>query len=75
MRIEYDPKEYARDLLRLTLHRYARELDWSRDFVAAPLDRTLEAWNIRSMAELANLDEADRQAIARRALDEMRRAT
>ena len=75
MDFQYDPREYRRDLLRLTLHRYTRELAWNRDFAAAPLDRTLEAWNIASITELANLSEADRQAIARRALDEMQNTT
>lgn len=64
-----------RDLLRITLHRYTRELAWSREFAPAPLDRALEAWNIASMAQLANLDDAERKAIARRALEELRHVT
>lgn len=64
-----------RELLRLTLHRYTREIDWHRHFEPAPLDRALEAWNIDTMAQLANLTDADRQAIAHQALEERRRGS
>lgn len=60
--------DFTRDLLRLTLHRYAREVAGSVTLSEASLDRTLIAWRIDSMEQLANLDERDRQAIARNAL-------
>ena len=66
--------DFKRDLLRLTLHRYTRELAGRQELSEASLDRALDAWNIASMSELATLDDADRRAIAQRALDEMRRA-
>ena len=72
---EFVEMDRERDLLRLTLHRYTREIDWHRHFESAPLDRTLEAWNIASMAQLANLSDEDRRAIACQALDERRRAS
>lgn len=66
--------DYKRDLLRLTLHRYTRELAGRQEFSEGSLDRALEAWNIASMAQLANLDDGQRRAIAQYALDELRRA-
>jgi hypothetical protein len=67
--------DFKRDLLRLTLHRYTRELTGRQELSEASLGRALDAWNIASMSQLATLDDADRRAVAQRALDEMRRAS
>ena len=67
--------DFERDLLRRTLHRYTRELAGRQELSEASLDRALDAWNIASMSQLATLDDADRRAIAQRALDEMRRTS
>ena len=64
---------YQRDLLRLTLHRYTRELAGRQEFSEGSLDRALEAWSIASMSQLANLDDGERRAIAQYALDELHR--
>ena len=65
--------DHQRDLLRLTLHRYTRELAGRQEFSESSLDRALNAWNIASMSQLANLDDENRRAIAQYALDELRR--
>jgi len=66
--------DYHRDLLRLTLHRYTRELAGRQEFSEGSLDRALEAWNIASMSQLANLDDGQRRAIAQYALDDLCRS-
>ena len=66
--------DYRRDLLRLTLHRYTRELAGRQEFSEGSLDRALDAWKIASMSQLANLDDGQRRAIAQYAIDEQHRS-